>query len=625
MQLHEKFGIKEEVIVCGKFNNHISFDGLNTNYLSKPRRIAVDNPNKIKKTNYTPISTNGSEVLHQGVIWKVEDFLNTISENGRRLIVLTLKEYLLILSKTSLLNISVSVFEINYPIFKNIKYSSTLNVNINTLSKLLNKLEYLNIKSTTFARDQTLNHLHSVGRKVRFKNSFDHFFFFAYKDGYQEVFKLKEERPNRVIIAFDFNSMFADCMKGDFCEPRSIHHKTFADYSIDPAQLSEGIYRVVLKGAKDGFFLKHHPFLYKRLGKSSYFMLNQGDSVEIVLYKNEINYFKKFFQEIHIKEGFCSKTTIPHPLLNKALSLYSRRQYFKQRGDDVMENYCKISMQLMHSSTNQKVFKKKHFESLDATLSFLSSEFLLNLPEETSLEDINDFLRKSKYFRLKKYERGVMLDYLNIKADSLLFSFSSKIIANARVKLLETIEKFIEHNTVEICYANIDSIHISIDSSEVDSFLNVHKELISDDLGCLKIQAIADQGYWFDIGRYWLKKNGKVVLFKNKSFNYKGAKNEFISKRKVYSLTRSKAFCHFDYFFVNLDNTFSYSKRVKQTSSEQSIVFERYSFTEVKSSETANHTEANELMKSKKLKVDLFRYISQPILLPNTSKAAVAS
>ena len=614
MQSHENCEMRNDVIVCGKFHSHISFNGLNTDHLSKPRRIAADNPNKVKNINYIPISTNGSEVLCQGVTWKVEDFLNSVSDNdGRQLVVLTLKEYLLILGKTSLLNITVSVFEINYPIFKNITFCSILSVNINTLRKLLNKLEHLNIKSSTFARDQTINHLHSIGRKLRFKNSFDHYFFFSYKDGYQEVFKLKEERPDRIIIAFDFNSMFADCMKGDFCEPRSIHHRTFTDHSIDPTQLSEGIYRVVLKGAKDGFFLKHHPFLYKQLGKSYRFLLNQGDSVEIVLHKNEINYYKKFFQEVHVKEGFCSNNTIQHPLLNKALSLYKRRQYFKSRNDDIMENYCKISMQLMHSSTNQKVFKKKHFKSLDDALSFLSSEFQLNLCAETSQQDIHNFLRNNKYFRLKKCEHGIILNYLDIKADSLLFSFSSQIIANARVKLLDTIEKFINHNTVEICYANIDSVHISIDSSEVDNFLNVHKELISDDLGCLKIQAIADQGYWFDIGRYWLKKDGKVVLFKNKSFNYKGAKNEFISKRKVYSLTRSKAFCHFDYFFVNLDNTFSYSKRVKQTSSEQSIVFERYSFTEVKSSEAANHTEANELMKSKRLKVDLFQYISQPI------------
>lgn len=614
MQSHENCEMRNDVIVCGKFHSHISFNGLNTDHLSKPRRIAADNPNKVKNINYIPISTNGSEVLCQGVTWKVEDFLNSVSDNdGRQLVVLTLKEYLLILGKTSLLNITVSVFEINYPIFKNITFCSILSVNINTLRKLLNKLEHLNIKSSTFARDQTINHLHSIGRKLRFKNSFDHYFFFSYRDGYQEVFKLKEERPDRIIIAFDFNSMFADCMKGDFCESRSIHHRTFTDHSIDPTQLSEGIYRVVLKGAKDGFFLKHHPFLYKQLGKSYRFLLNQGDSVEIVLHKNEINYYKKFFQEVHVKEGFCSNSTIQHPLLNKALSLYKRRQYFKSRNDDIMENYCKISMQLMHSSTNQKVFKKKHFKSLDDALSFLSSEFQLNLCAETSQQDIHNFLRNNKYFRLKKCEHGIILNYLDIKADSLLFSFSSQIIANARVKLLDTIEKFINHNTVEICYANIDSVHISIDSSEVDNFLNVHKELISDDLGCLKIQAIADQGYWFDIGRYWLKKDGKVVLFKNKSFNYKGAKNEFISKRKVYSLTRSKSFCHFDYFFVNLDSTFSYSKRVKQTSSEQSIVFERYSFTEVKSSEAANHTEANELMKSKRLKVDLFQYISQPI------------
>lgn len=614
MHSQNDFEISKDVIVCGKFDNHISFNTPETENLSKARRIAADNPNKIKKTNYTPISTNGSKVLHQGAIFEIEDFLDALPDNdGGQLIVLTLKEYLLILDKISLRNVSVSIFEINYPLFTNIKYNTSLRANIALLNKLLKKVEHLKMKGSTFSRDQTLHHLHSIARKLRFKNGFDHFFFFAYKEGYQEVFKLKEERADKVIIAFDFNSMFADCMKGDFCEPRSICHRTFTDHSIDPAQLDEGIYRVVLKGAKESFFLDHHPFLYKRLGKSYHFRLNHGDSVEAVLYKNEINYYKSFFQEVDVKEGFCSNRTLTHPLLDNALSLYTRRRYFKSRGDEVMQNYCKMSMQLMHSSTNQKVFKTKYFNSLHAVLSFLSSEFQLNFNEEINTAEIRNFFKKSKYFNLDKDKRGIRLVYLDIKADSLLFSVSAKIIANARIKLLETIERFLGHNSVEICYSNIDSIHISIDKSEVDRFLTLHKDLISDDLGKLKIQAIADQGYWFDVGRYWLKKNGKVVLFKNKNFNYKGAKNEFISKRKVYSLTKSEAFSHLDFFFANLENSFSYSKRVKPSSTEQSLAFERYTFAEVKSIETANFTEANELMKSKKLKVSLFRHISQPI------------
>jgi hypothetical protein len=54
-------------------------------------------------------------------------------------------------------------------------------------------------------------------------------------------------------------------MRGDFCEPRSIRYRTFADVTVGPEELDEGIYRVVLRGANDGFFLDKHPFLYKRL------------------------------------------------------------------------------------------------------------------------------------------------------------------------------------------------------------------------------------------------------------------------------------------------------------------------------------------------------------------------
>jgi hypothetical protein len=599
-------------IVCGKLDNFISFGLKEPRRLSVTRRIASDNPNKVKKVAYLPISTNGNQVLHQGGISDAEDFLDEMSGfEGRRLIVLTRKEYLLILEKISLRDIRVSVFEIDYRIFTDVRFNPSLRVNFDILNRLLRKIDSLGIISGSFAKDQSLRNLHSVARKLRFKNSLDRNFFFAYKDGYQEVFILKEERSDRAIIALDFNSMFADCMKGEYCEPRSIRYRSFADDDAVPDKLEEGIYRVVLHGAKDGFFLEKHPFLYKRLGKSYRFRLNPGDSVEIVLFKNEIEYYGAFFREVEVKEGFSSSKTVAHPLLAKANGLYEKRRYYRLRGDAVMENYCKMSLQMMHSSTNRRIFKRKRFDSLRGALDFLSSEFQLNFDEGSGLSDYHRFFHNNKYFSLKNSGGSLVLTYLDIEADSLLFSLSAKIVANARIKVIKTIERLLGHRSVEICYSNVDSIHISLEMDEVENFIERHRDLISDDIGCLKIQAIADQGYWFDVGRYWLKKDGKVVLFKNMKFNYKGASSEFVRKRKIFVLSKSAAFSHVGYRFANLVNSFSYSKRVKADLTGASVGFERYLFPEVESAEAADITEAEELMKSKKLKADLFQRISQ--------------
>lgn len=610
--------MSENVIVCGKLDNRISFESPRSGGLSGVRRVASDNPNKARKIAYLPISTNGSEVLHCGGISNIDEFLNEMpGAKGKRLIVLTLKEFLLILEKISFRDVNVRVLEIDYPVFAGVKYNSSLRINFDVLNKLLRKVESIDIKGGSFSRDQSLKNLHTVARKIRFKNGFDRYFFFAYREGYQEVFKLKEERADRVVVAFDFNSMFADCMKGEFCEPKYIHHRIFVGGDAAPEKLQEGIYRVLLRGAKDSFFLEKHPFLYKRLGKSYHFVLNPGDSVEAILFKNEIEYYGGFFQEVEVKEGFCSGKTVSHPLLDKANNLYGKRRYYRSRGDAIMENYCKMSLQLMHSATNQKVFKKKFFDSLFGVLNFLSSEFQLSFTNLTSSLEIQQFFSRNKYFSLDKCGIGFELTYLDIDADSLLFSFSAKIVANARIKVMKVIERFLNHDSVEICYSNVDSIHISIKRIEVENFFERHKDLILDDIGCLKVQAIADQGYWFDVGRYWLKKGEEVILFKNKNFNYKGAKNEFISKRKLLVLSKSDAFSQVGYKFSNLDNSFSYSKRVKVGTNTETVEFERYSFAEVESTVAADITEANEMMKSKKLKVDLFQHISKAANVAN--------
>jgi len=179
--------------------------------------------------------------------------------------------------------------------------------------------------------------------------------------------------------------------------------------------------------------------------------------------------------------------------------------------------------------------------------------------------------------------------------------------------MMQTIERFLESESVEICYANIDSIHISIKNSGLEEFLRRHKDLISDEIGCLKIQAVAEEGYWFDVGRYWLKKGGTVVLFRNKEFNHPRARDQFAKKRKVIVLSKSEAFSHVGCRFVSIENSFSYSKRLRVDPADKMVEFERYNFQEVNNAAAADVAEASEVMKSKKIKVDLFRRIARTV------------
>ena len=596
-------------IVCGRLDNRISFSQATAT--QSVRRIASDHPNTARKIVNFPIATDGKRILHADGNSDAASFLEMFSTNGEKhLIVLTIKEYFLLIEQTALRDVHLSILEVNYPIMANVKQGRSLRSNLDLLHKLLKKIDALDIKGGSFSQDQTVRHLHSVARKLRFKNTLDQQFFFAYKEGYQEVFKLKEERPDRLIIAFDFNSMYADCMSGQFCEPKSIRYECFANRNTDASKLDEGMYRVILRGANAGFFLDKHPFIYKRLGMPHRFKLAPNDSIETVLFKDELLYYGKFFRDVEIIEGFCSARTVPHPLFKKSSEMYARRRKCKSRGDSVMENFYKLSLQLMHSSTNQRVFRKKRFDSIDEALTFLSSEFHLDF-NAVRTSDISRFLSKNKYIKIKNSACGVELRYLDIHADSLVLSLSARIVASARLKLMRTIERFLSDGSAEICYANVDSLHVSIAKTEVDSFLERHKDLISDQFGCLKIQAIADLGYWFDVGRYWLKKDKEVVLFKNIGFNTKWARSEFVTKRKMHVVRKAEAFSQVEIHFVNLTNSFSYVKRIKRSVDDLSLDYERYGFSEVNTPETADLTETMEIMNSKKLKVDLFRAISR--------------
>src|SRR5258708_28795217 len=93
---------------------------------------------------------------------------------------------------------------------------------------------------------------------------------------------------------------------------------------------------------------------------------------------------------------------------------------------------------------------------------FLSTRFAMNL-DMTGLDEIADFLTRHKYFGLTRTARGrYQLSYLDIEASSIVFSLSAQVVANARLKLLQTLERFLSHSSVELCYANVDSIHLSI-------------------------------------------------------------------------------------------------------------------------------------------------------------------
>jgi hypothetical protein len=593
-----------EKIVCGKFDDNIYID---INHIKNEKvRIGSKNPNTLTTPIFEPISTNGQVILYDNKTHNIREFLaNTDRNILNNLIVLTIRERDMILEELVDFDLDINVFEIKYPIFNHIKYISNIYKNFEELNKLLNQVNQFDVKGKSLAHNLSTRYSFNVERKLRFKNKFDYFFAFAYKGGYSEVFKLKEERSDRLIIAFDYNSMYVDSMMGKFLEPKSIKYKNLREENTHIAQLDNGLYRVIFKNAKDTFFKQYHPFKYMKLNHSFYFNLEQHQHIELLLFKNEIIYYSKFFDDIEILEGFYTKKEIVHPLKEYALSIYNDRLKYKAAGDQLMNDFCKYKLITIHSSTNTKRFKNLYFRTIKDIISYLSTNYMISFP--TYLKDTEKLalFDDKKYFTFIKHKNGYKAKIINFDTNESVFSISAQIIANARIKMIQTIEKFLQHNSVEICYINIDSIHISILKTEVDNFLEKHNEIISNKLGDLKIESISEKGYWFDIGRYWLISNKNIDLFKNTIFNRKGNHQNFVKSSKLKFISKGSIFNFVKVAYTSIYNAFSYHKKVIDNDN-----YKRYTFSEINNLDVASDSFDKEILNSKKIKKNLFNRIA---------------
>lgn len=602
---------KKEKIICGKFDNTINFNPTLVSHGKERVRIGSVNPNTLKTIQYTPISTNGTSIKYQDNVLLARDFFSKMNKKDlRNLMVLTYKERQLLLDLLVDFDIDVKVFELIYPFFRHIKYISNIEKNYYELISLLNKVDELDIKGKSLAHNLSTKYLYKIERKLRHKNRYDYFFAFAYRGGYQEVFKLKEEREDRVVISFDFNSMYIDGMMGIFMEPKSIKYKKFTSQPETLKTLENGLYKVILKNPKNSFFTSFHPFKYTKMFQSFSFQLDNNQQIELLLFKNELMYYKKFFDEVEFIEGFYNTKTISHPLKNDGINTYKDRLHYKNEDNQILGDLSKYKLITMHSSTNPKNFKSLFFTTKEKMLDYLSSEFMLSFPSNISIDENLYLISKSNYFTFAKVKNGYKVKCIDYKNNKSIYSISSQIIANGRLKMIQTIEKFLQFDSVEICYCNIDSLHISIQKDKVDDFLLKHSNMISNRIGDLKIETIASKGYWFDIGRYWLVEDKSIKLFRNALFNYLGNKEKFLKSRIFKRIHKFDEFSYVKTIYLNIYKAFSYSKKLEKKDFIDYADMIRYNFEEIKNFDVACNSINKEVLDSSSNKTKLFDRIA---------------
>ncbi|MBQ8707337.1 MAG: hypothetical protein IJ523_04565 [Succinivibrionaceae bacterium] len=223
---------------------------------------------------------------------------------------------------------------------------------------------------------------------------------------------------------------------------------------------------------------------------------------------------------------------------------------------------------VLHSVPNGKSSNVKKFASLSDAATFLNHVYGLNKPDGLTNAEFLVHIHRNR-FDLKAYFDKVVLESPRINNASNVFSLYALVIARARVKMMETIEFLTGFDKLRICYANVDSLHVSIDKNDFQSFVEFlnSKGLVGEQLGKLKIECVADSGTWFFPGRYWLYNGNKIVQYKNINLNKPSPADGSISMHRemFHPLKEGDRLCPVKFNF-NFRNTSCIKKKIDRMS-----------------------------------------------------------
>lgn len=507
------------------------------------------------------IASNGQVIYNGQQSIPIEEYMFQNKNSECIHMLLTDREMLSTKELAVRYNVRIYSFESYYPFFSNIKHSNDVAVNFDNLTKNLRYAKSLGFRSSSFSKVVTQDFRKTLSNKINIKSKYDGKFYFSYSQPYQEVFKFLETRKDRLVVALDFNSMFASCLQGEFIDPRCIKYVSI-NAKYDGEKLSQGIYKVVLENPKSTFIKNYHLFRITKDFKRYPFALSGINKIEVILHKEEIEYYHKHFSSIWIDSCYISECAMRHPLYKRSTDLYKKRLRSKSLGKKTLEKKYKLELAMLHSITNSKSFKSKEFINLNEVSAFLRKEFDIEL-DFSNQKSVKQFFKSSHFF-LRRNSQGFTLHYVDIYSKNTVYSLSSQVLAKVRLKMLTCIEELLNIDTVELCYINTDCVHVSFSKYLEKEFWEKTQHIIGDELGKLKVEAVADSGYWFDVGRYFLYNKGNVVKFSNSGLNHRGNTKPFLLTRPKLIHYKSYTFSHIIKSHSHFSNLLSYSKKLEE-------------------------------------------------------------
>ena len=536
--------------ICSKYLPEINLSKFSK--FSKVERIFSKKLNNIDTVDIFG-SANSTHFLYDDRITPI----NEIEIYNDKILVLTNKEanYLLTFSLNN--NVEILIFENLFPFFNDIKYVN-IEKNYEILKKKIHFLRKNNIPLKKFSSIYSNLYLHKVERKIRNKSNLDQAFRLYPLSGYQEVFKLKETRIDRSILCLDFNSMYPSVLDQYFFDPKYLEYKKTNKVVSNIDEIQNGIHHVILHKCTNAYFKKYNYFQYINKDIKHSFII-EDKPIEILLLSDEIKFIFDFFEEVYIIDSIISNKSIKHPLYKEANTLYKQRLSFKKDLNTTLASLTKLKLTLLHSCTNQKKIKNIQIKNKFDVLKLINSYY--DIPTEECNFFMEYFIKKG-IIKFKKNNKGYEVDILDTTSAYNIFSLSAHILAKSKIKLMQTIIKLLSFNDLEICYINIDCIHLSIKTKDIDLFLHNFKSIIGENMGQLKIENIATKGYWLDVGRYWLYNNDTLIAHKNILFNTPYLHHPYIKFRKFKKISKFDGFYYISKYNVNIFNCINMKKKV---------------------------------------------------------------
>lgn len=330
-------------------------------------------------------------------------------------------------------------------------------------------------------------------KKTKYKSSLDTNMYLGIVRPSQEIFTLHESRTDRNILVFDLKSAYPSIIQNKlFPSPDSLFYVERKD--VQTFWFSNeyiGLFRVNIKLKENvpAWFKKYNPLFYTEQSFSSPFDLKDNTTICTWMHNVEREVWGKFL-EIEPIDAICGIAE-EHPLKHITNILLDKRI----NTTDVLENaQLKWLLSRTHSASVPKLLK-----TVGPTI---AEEWFKKLGI-TSMQKHNHIPLEDDFWMIP-----------DVYNPNVVYTWSATISAYMRTKWLEFLDTLYQlEESIQLCYANIDSLHISIPIDKIETLVSKLENIgeLTNEAGKWALTHRSATGLWLAIDKYWLSTNGKLV------------------------------------------------------------------------------------------------------------------